>query len=170
MSRIGEAAARQKVTVVVEPQNPDSINNLNTIGEALNWLSELKNPQVHLLADTFHMEYTEENTAESITESTASTNTAARSKRRSRKARPRNLCKPEYRNQLNIKSEFFFHLGKPCLLFPLQTRHSFFIRSFPPRASEAGSRQSRPRRAALRRACSRRCRSPRSASPRSRAD
>ena len=66
MSRIGEAAARQKVTVVVEPQNPDSINNLNTIGETLNWLSELKNPQVHLLADTFHMEYTEENTAESI--------------------------------------------------------------------------------------------------------
>lgn len=77
MSRIGEAAARQKVTGVVEPQNPDSINNLNTIGEALNWLSELKNPQVHLLADTFHMEYTEENTAESITESTASTNTGA---------------------------------------------------------------------------------------------
>ena len=66
MHEIGREAQRLGVTVVVEPQNPSGINNLNGIGDTLEWLRALQEPQIHLHADTFHMNLTEDNEPQSL--------------------------------------------------------------------------------------------------------
>ena len=52
-------AAEAGIRVLLEPQNPTNINNLNTIDESLSWIIENDIPALGLLADIYHMGITE---------------------------------------------------------------------------------------------------------------
>lgn len=50
----------------MEPQNPDNINNLNTIGQALDFIRRLGLDNLGIQADIYHMGITEESVADSL--------------------------------------------------------------------------------------------------------
>lgn len=52
--------------ILMEPQKPDNVNNLNTIEESLEWLRNMNCGRLKLLVDTFHMDITEKDQANSI--------------------------------------------------------------------------------------------------------
>lgn len=63
--RNADKMAREEQTeLFIEPQNPDNINNLNTIGETVSWIRENQFTNVRLLMDIFHMDKTEESIAD----------------------------------------------------------------------------------------------------------
>lgn len=49
-------AAGSGVMITLEPQNRTVINNLNTTGEALDWLRRMNLPNLRLMLDVFHMD------------------------------------------------------------------------------------------------------------------
>lgn len=59
-------AEQQNASIVLEPQKPDNVNNLNTVSQAVDWLNEMNCGCLKLLLDTFHMNFTENNMIESI--------------------------------------------------------------------------------------------------------
>ena len=63
---ICEQADELNVNILIEPQNKASINNINTIDDALNCIKEIKEKNIGMLADTYHMDITEESITESI--------------------------------------------------------------------------------------------------------
>ena len=50
----------------MEPQNPDNINNLNTIGQALAFIRRLGLDNLGIQADIYHMGITEESVEDSL--------------------------------------------------------------------------------------------------------
>lgn len=61
-----ETAGRKGVQLLVEPQNPSNINNLNTIEETVAWIHTNQFSNVKLLMDIFHMDKTEESVTETL--------------------------------------------------------------------------------------------------------
>ena len=66
MKEADEIAARRGVHLLVEPQNPDNINNLNTIEETVKWIQRNGFSNVKLLMDIFHMNKTEDSITETL--------------------------------------------------------------------------------------------------------
>ncbi len=66
LHRIGADAERLGVDVMLEAQNPSSMNHLNTVSEMLAWLRQLGEPRIHLHADTHHMAITEDDVCGSL--------------------------------------------------------------------------------------------------------
>jgi sugar phosphate isomerase/epimerase len=64
--KICEYAAKFNINILMEPQNMNNINNLNTVSESLEWIDELKLQNLGLLLDTYHMGYTEDSIIDSI--------------------------------------------------------------------------------------------------------
>ncbi|MGE4284738.1 MAG: sugar phosphate isomerase/epimerase family protein [Clostridia bacterium] len=56
-------AQKHHVQVLLEPQNNDNVNNLNSVEESLNWIAQIKCDNLGLLLDTYHMEFTEHSIA-----------------------------------------------------------------------------------------------------------
>ena len=54
------------VQVLLEPQNSTNINNINTIGEGLEWIRRIGYGRLGLLADIYHMGITEKSICESL--------------------------------------------------------------------------------------------------------
>jgi len=63
---VAEYAARQGITLLVEPINRYETNFINSVGEALSWIEEIACENVSLLVDTFHMNIEEPCLEESI--------------------------------------------------------------------------------------------------------
>ncbi len=61
-----EEAGRLGVEILLEPQNADNINNINTITDGMEWINTLKYKKVGLLADIYHMGITEQSVCESL--------------------------------------------------------------------------------------------------------
>ncbi len=61
-----EKAKEKQINIFIEPQNPDNINNLNTIGETVRWIETNQFTNVKLLMDIFHMNKTETSIEESL--------------------------------------------------------------------------------------------------------
>lgn len=59
-------ASAGKVRVLMEPQNPDNINNLNTISQALAFIRRLGLDNLGIQADIYHMGITEESVEDSL--------------------------------------------------------------------------------------------------------
>jgi sugar phosphate isomerase/epimerase len=66
LRRYAEHALPQKVSLVVEPINRYETNFLNTIDEALQFISEVNMDNLGVLPDTFHMNIEEVTLAESL--------------------------------------------------------------------------------------------------------
>lgn len=64
--RLCEEARGFGARIVLEPQKPDNINNLNGVLETYRWIRSLGRENLGLLADTFHMRATEPSMTESI--------------------------------------------------------------------------------------------------------
>ena len=60
--KAGEAG----ITLLVEPQNPANINNLNTVGETVEWIESAGLQNTKLLMDLYHMDVTEESITDSL--------------------------------------------------------------------------------------------------------
>jgi sugar phosphate isomerase/epimerase len=65
---LGEHAARNGTTLLYEPLNRYETNLFNRIGEAASWLRELKTRNVRILADLFHMNIEESDSAAALRE------------------------------------------------------------------------------------------------------
>lgn len=61
-----EMAGSKGIELLIEPQNPDNINNLNTIEETVVWIHENHFSNVRLLMDIFHMDKTEDSITETL--------------------------------------------------------------------------------------------------------
>lgn len=59
-------AGNKRVNLLIEPQNPSNINNLNTIEEAVAWIHKNQFSNVKLLMDIFHMDKTEASITETL--------------------------------------------------------------------------------------------------------
>ncbi len=59
-------AANKGVKLLIEPQNPSNINNLNTIEETVVWIHTNQLSNVKLLMDIFHMDKTEKSITETL--------------------------------------------------------------------------------------------------------
>jgi sugar phosphate isomerase/epimerase len=66
IAKICEKAQKEHVHILIEPQNHNNINNLNTIDEALKWLAQMRFDNLGLLIDIFHMETTEKSIEASL--------------------------------------------------------------------------------------------------------
>jgi sugar phosphate isomerase/epimerase len=64
--RYGEYALKQGVSLVIEPINRYETNYINTIQDALQFISDVDLDNLGILADTFHMNIEEANLAESL--------------------------------------------------------------------------------------------------------
>lgn len=51
---IGTAAAKKGVAIMIEPQNRNNVDNLNTVAETLEWIRGNDIPNTSILYDTFH--------------------------------------------------------------------------------------------------------------------
>jgi sugar phosphate isomerase/epimerase len=65
---LGEYAARNGVTLLYEPLNRYETNLFNRISDAASWLKQLKTRNVRILADLFHMNIEESDTASALRE------------------------------------------------------------------------------------------------------
>lgn len=63
---ICEEAAAAGVNVLIEPQNASNINNINTIDDALELITETGCSNLGILADIYHMDITEKSVCDSI--------------------------------------------------------------------------------------------------------
>lgn len=61
-----EIAGSKGIELLIEPQNPGNINNLNTIEETVVWIHENHFSNVRLLMDIFHMDKTENSITETL--------------------------------------------------------------------------------------------------------
>jgi len=59
--KFGDLAAKNQVTIVIEPLQRSESNFINTVQEGLDLVHEVNHPQVCLMADLFHMLRNEEN-------------------------------------------------------------------------------------------------------------
>lgn len=59
-------ASETGVTLLIEPQNRDNINNLNTIEETVAWIRKNRFMNTKLLMDIFHMDKTEKSIEDSL--------------------------------------------------------------------------------------------------------
>lgn len=59
-------AASFGVAVLIEPQNADNINNINTIQDGLDWIRRIGYEKMGLLADIYHMGITESSIVDSL--------------------------------------------------------------------------------------------------------
>lgn len=59
-------AERYGVKLLLEPQNPASINNINSMADALDFLKTVDSPALGLMADIFHMGITEQSICDSL--------------------------------------------------------------------------------------------------------
>lgn len=59
-------AKQNGTSILIEPQNKDSINNLNTIAETLSFIQGLSCDNLGILADTYHIAISESSPTESI--------------------------------------------------------------------------------------------------------
>lgn len=64
--RIASAAKKNGVAVMIEPQNRNNVNSLNTASETVNWIEENKIKNVGILYDTFHGDLAEVSVAAGI--------------------------------------------------------------------------------------------------------
>lgn len=55
LSMVGDIAAEQGITIVIEPLNYDETNLINTISEAVELCKKVNKPNVKVVADLFHM-------------------------------------------------------------------------------------------------------------------
>lgn len=66
---LGEAdrkAGEAGITMLIEPQNPTNINNLNTVGETVEWIQSEGLQNTKLLMDLYHMDVTEDSISDSL--------------------------------------------------------------------------------------------------------
>mgnify|MGYP004463275799 FL=1 len=66
MQSICDEAARHHTEILLEPQNVASLNHLNTLQEMTDFIDALGYEHLGILADIYHMEFTEESIAQSI--------------------------------------------------------------------------------------------------------
>ncbi len=66
LRKADEKASREGVTLLIEPQSRDNINNLNTIEETTAWIRRNRFINVKLLMDIFHMDKTEKSIEDSL--------------------------------------------------------------------------------------------------------
>jgi sugar phosphate isomerase/epimerase len=59
-------AADQRVDILIEPQNRANINNINSVAEACQLIDAVNLPNLRLHLDTYHLDLTEDDPAESI--------------------------------------------------------------------------------------------------------
>lgn len=68
IGRADQMAEKKNVELFIEPQNADNINNLNTVGETVEWIEKSGFSNVRLLMDIFHMDKTEKSPEDTLTE------------------------------------------------------------------------------------------------------
>lgn len=66
LDQLAERAARHNVPVLLEPLNRYETNVLNTVAESISFIKSLRAPNVKLLADLFHMNIEEADTASAL--------------------------------------------------------------------------------------------------------
>jgi sugar phosphate isomerase/epimerase len=66
LEQLAERAARHNVPVLLEPLNRYETNVLNTVAESISFIKSLRAPNVKLLADLFHMNIEEADTASAL--------------------------------------------------------------------------------------------------------
>lgn len=68
IGRADQMAGSKNVELFIEPQNTTNINNLNTVGETVAWIEKNGFSNVRLLMDIFHMDKTENDIEDTLTE------------------------------------------------------------------------------------------------------
>lgn len=65
-NEVGAYAHTKDVKITIEPQSRLAVNNLNTAKQAVEWINELKLPNLHVMLDSYHMHIEESSMAAGI--------------------------------------------------------------------------------------------------------
>lgn len=66
LKKISKEAAIRGVHLLLEPQNSDNINNLNSISQAAAFIRQIDEPNIGINADLYHMDLSEDSVLESL--------------------------------------------------------------------------------------------------------